>query len=340
MHFFVVPETRIASLIDKEAKRLRKEDPNCQHVYGPGEVSGRPSMKEVFATWGRPFKMFIKEPIVLWLSLLSGFSDALIFIFMDSFHPVFNQWGFGTIQQGLIFISVIIGYIIAYVTYFPTLRSQEKIRRSNPHLLSPETRLTWLCITAPGLAFGLFGFAGASWGPPVSWVVPMIFVSFIAIANYNIYLGTVDYMVAAYGPYSASATGGNALARDVLAGVAAFYAGPLYTSINVPHWNLVAPTLILAVLSVGFLVSLYVIYYRGDTMRLNSKMAQDISHDRQDIEQRRRTLNPDDIPDIEAAIRNRQRSAPPTRQPTPAPHDNEVTYGNGGLEEFTAGQAR
>jgi len=39
-------------------------------------------------------------------------------------------------------------------------------------------------------------------------------------------MATVDYMVAAYGEYSASATGGNALARDVLAGAAAMYAAP------------------------------------------------------------------------------------------------------------------
>ena len=33
-------------------------------------------------------------------------------------------------------------------------------------------------------------------------------------------------MIASYGPYSASATGGNALARDFLAGIAAMYASP------------------------------------------------------------------------------------------------------------------
>lgn len=75
----------------------------------------------------------------------------------------------------------------------------------------------------------------------------MIFSTLIAIANvgqenvsshvpkgrltfersqYAIYMATIDYMVAAYGPYSASATGGNALARDFLAGIAALYATP------------------------------------------------------------------------------------------------------------------
>lgn len=48
--------------------------------------------------------MFFTEPIVLWLSLLSGFSDALIFTFMESFKPVYSQWGFGTVGVGLAFI--------------------------------------------------------------------------------------------------------------------------------------------------------------------------------------------------------------------------------------------
>lgn len=39
-------------------------------------------------------------------------------------------------------------------------------------------------------------------------------------------MATIDYMVASYGPYSASATGGNALARDFLAGIAALYSTP------------------------------------------------------------------------------------------------------------------
>lgn len=51
--------------------------------------------------------------------------------------------------------------------------------------------------------------------------------------QFAIYMATIDYMVASYGPYAASATGGNALARDFLAGVAAMYSVPckplLYT---------------------------------------------------------------------------------------------------------------
>lgn len=104
VHFFANPETRATVLLDREAKRRRKsgEDPN---VYGPNEIRGhRLSARQVGTIFWRPFYMFLTEPIVTWLSLLSGFSDALIFTFLQSFTPVYEQWGFGVIGVSLAFI--------------------------------------------------------------------------------------------------------------------------------------------------------------------------------------------------------------------------------------------
>lgn len=71
------------------------------------------------------------------------------------------------------------------------------------------------------------GFAWTSLGPPqVHWIAPLIFTTIVGIANYAVYKSSIDYMIAAYGPYAASATGGNDLARDFLAGIAALYAHP------------------------------------------------------------------------------------------------------------------
>lgn len=108
-------------LVDREAKRRREH--MGQDVYGPGEVGGHIGMKEVLRIWSRPvrhlnsrdvvsalkavlaqFIMFATEPIVLWLSLLSGFSDALIFTFLASYPLVYQQWGFGTIGIALAFV--------------------------------------------------------------------------------------------------------------------------------------------------------------------------------------------------------------------------------------------
>ena len=103
VHFFFVPETRVTIMLDKEAKRRRKNGET--NIYGPSEMTKqRISLKEVLTIWYRPFEMFVTEPIVLCLSLLSGFSDALIFTFLEAFTPVFKQWGFDAVQTGLAFI--------------------------------------------------------------------------------------------------------------------------------------------------------------------------------------------------------------------------------------------
>jgi MFS family permease len=134
LHFFLVPETRSTVMMDEIAKKRRKagEDPN---VYGPNErvpIHQRFSMKEILITWYRPFKMFLTEPIVLVLSLLSGFSDALIFMFIQSFSLVYTQWGFSTVAQGLAFIPIGIGYFIAWMLFIPAIKKNIKQRADNP----------------------------------------------------------------------------------------------------------------------------------------------------------------------------------------------------------------
>lgn len=105
VHFFV-PETRCSILVTREAKRRRKMG---DEVYSGDEIKGKHiTAKHLLMVWSRPFIMFIREPIVLCLSMLSGFSDSLIFTFLQSFTPVFKQWGFSTITIGLSFLPYVL----------------------------------------------------------------------------------------------------------------------------------------------------------------------------------------------------------------------------------------
>ncbi|KAL6721485.1 hypothetical protein ACLMJK_000589 [Lecanora helva] len=290
-HFILVPETRSTIILDRLAKKRRKAGET--NVYGPNELKeNRFSMKEILITWSRPFEMFVKEPIVLCLSLLSGFSDALIFTFLESFNPVYKQWDFGTTAIGLAFIPINIGYIVAYFSFFPFIHRQRKIRSRDPDALQPEARLYWLLFLAPLEPLGLFGFAWTSLGPSddVHWIAPMIFSLLIAVANYAIYMATIDYMIASYGPYSASATGGNGFARDFLAGVSAMYAIPFYSNIGSGHAKhlLEWPTTILAILGILVAIPIYVFYWKGPYVREKSKFAQTLASDRKKKEGNRR----------------------------------------------------
>ena len=123
-------------------------------------------------------------------------------------------------------------------------------------------------------------------------------------------MATIDYMIASYGPYAASATGGNGLARDFLAGVAAMYSMPckcasregltafgysltesiVYT--NVPAFGrlqLVLPTIILACLAFLVTIPIFVFYWKGPAIRARSKFAQSLACDRKAHEERRRS---------------------------------------------------
>ncbi|KAK1636077.1 major facilitator superfamily transporter [Colletotrichum phormii] len=291
LHAFTVPETRTTIMMNRIAKRRRKEgNPN---IWGPDELvpfKDRFSAKEVISTWIRPFKMFLTEPIVLVLSLLSGFSDALIFMFIQSFVLVYGQWGFSTVQVGLAFIPIGIGYVLAWLLFIPAIKRNIKERAAKPNddRAQYESRLWFLLYTAPCLPIGLIGFAWTIQGPPIHWIGSMVFAAIVGIANYAIYMATIDYMICAYGPYSASATGGNGWARDFLAGVLTVPATPFFTNIGASTGkNLEYACTILFCISFILVIAVYVIYWKGPTLRARSPFAQKLAGARDDAGDRR-----------------------------------------------------
>ncbi|POS83983.1 putative MFS multidrug transporter [Erysiphe pulchra] len=278
LHFFMVPETRTTIMMDRIAKKKRAA--SGENIWGPTELipyRQRFSCSEILITWLRPFKMFLTEPIVLVLSLLSGFSDALIFMFIQSFALVYHQWKFDSVSLGLAFVPIGLGYLIAWISFIPMIRRNIKERKDKPtdERAQFESRLWWLLYTAPCLPIGLIGFAWTSTGPPLHWIYSMIFSGIVGIANYAVYMATIDYMVTAYGPYSASATGGNGWARDFLAGVLTIPATPFFT--NIGSNPLANASTILACISLILVMAVYIIYWKGPELRHRSPFAQQLS---------------------------------------------------------------
>ncbi|KAI8954173.1 MFS general substrate transporter [Xylaria longipes] len=282
LHLFTVPETRTTVMMNDIAKKRRKtgQDPN---VYGPDEIESfwqRFTFKELIYTWMRPFRMFLTEPIVLSLSLLSGFSDAIIFVQIQSLGLVYKQWDFNSWQTGLSFVGFGVGYLLAWIIFIPSFSRNKKQREKYPddEHAQYESRMYLLLWLAPLLPIGLLIFAFASAGPPLHWIGPVIATAIIGIANYAIYMATIDYMICAYGPYSASATGGNGWARDFLAGVLTVPATPFYTNIGAAqHKNFEYPSLILFAISVVLVAAVYWVYWKGPTLRKQSPFAQSLA---------------------------------------------------------------
>lgn len=315
--------------MNKIAKKRRKTGQDS-NIYGPDEIESlwqRFTVKELIYTWMRPFRMFLTEPIVLSLSLLSGFSDALIFVQIQSLALVYKQWDFNSWQIGLAFTGFGVGYLLAWLIFIPSFSRNRKRREKYPddEHAQYESRMSLLLWLAPLLPIGLLIFAFASAGPPLHWIGPVIATAIIGVANYAIYMATIDYMICAYGPYSASATGGNGWARDFLAGVLTVPATPFYTNIGAAqHKNFEYPSLILFAISVVLVAAVYWVYWKGPMLRKRSPFAQSLAKGTAEVLGRRvsnatRRSSTAAHPSIAVADADVEHSAamlPPTRGPT------------------------
>lgn len=150
-----------------------------------------------------------------------------------------------------------------------------------------ESRLWWLLYTAPCLPIGLIGFAWTVQGPPMHWIGSSVFAAIIGIANYSIYMATIDYMICAYGPYSASATGGNGWARDFLAGVLTIPATPFFS--NIGSRPLEYANTILFAIALVLVSAVYVIYFNGPKLRARSPFAQQLEEESKGNDKRRKS---------------------------------------------------
>ncbi|KAK0279322.1 hypothetical protein LTS00_013427 [Friedmanniomyces endolithicus] len=272
IHAFA-PETRASAMLAKQAKLLRKQG---YEVYAEQELAGsfrkRIDFKEAFKLMWRPYQFLLTEPIVGFLSLLSGFSDALIFVGLESFGLVLAKWNFDDVQVGLAFIGLMVGYVIAYALYMWDYKKQRAIMQGDTANMAPERRLRLLLWLVALEAHRSFRFRMDELGPTCRALDRS------GIANFAIYMATIDYMVAAYGPYSASATGGNGFCRDFLAGIAALYATPFYTSIaKGTRWQLTVPSLILSAIALVGTLPVYYFYVRGEDARNKSKYAKQLA---------------------------------------------------------------
>lgn len=97
-------------------------------------------------------------------------------------------------------------------------------------------------------------------------------------------MATIDYMICAYGPYSASATGGNGWSRDFLAGVLTLPAIPFFQNIGASSGkNLEYACTILFCISFVLVIAVYVIYWKGPQLRKRSPFAQKLAGQRAEV---------------------------------------------------------
>jgi len=163
----------------------------------------------------------------------------------------------------------------------------------------------------------------------------MIGAAIIGIANYSIYMATIDYMITAYGPYSASATGGNGWSRDFLAGVLTIPATPFYTNIGGKK-HLQDASTILACIAFVLVIAVYVIYWKGPVLRARSPFAQQLKASKHESGSRRVSV----IPSLQSSRRQSYAASLPGSRPNSRPGSRASSRPGVGSRSNTAQAVR
>ncbi|KAH8655228.1 major facilitator superfamily domain-containing protein [Xylariales sp. PMI_506] len=248
----------------------------------------------------RPFHLLFTEPAVFFFSLWVSFAWAVLYLTFGSIPLVFaNQYGFNQEQTGYVFISMIVGSILATAigvyqesllkhpkwqrkagngggpTDAPQTRSDRFwafMRRRFPSE-APESRLYFTCVSGILLPAGLYLF-GFGARPDIHWIVPAIAITLATMGIFFVYLATFNYLADSYHAYASSALAAQSFCRNMLAGAFPLVVTPLFDNLGDSAAGGLLGAIATALTAVPWALAIF-----GERIRRRSKFAVSLEHE-------------------------------------------------------------
>lgn len=222
--------------------------------------------------------MLCTEPVVLSFGLWSAFCIGTAFMFTQSIVQVYDSlysWTyFGT---GLVQVAIVIGELVGLAV---SLLGDELYSRStvgngeNPGQPIPEARL-YLSVPASfiGLAGGLFWYAWTS-KPDLHWILPTIGLGFVGFGMFIVVTAVSNYLLDAYGKYTASAIAGCVFLENSFAAFLPLATQSMYTNLG---FSWASSFLGFLALGLSFIPLVLIAY--GKSIRKRSTFISEAGHD-------------------------------------------------------------
>lgn len=279
--FFFLPETSTSTILLQRARRLRRQTKNNNLQSQSESDQARLTVNEVIvqSLW-RPLQINLFDPSVLFTSLYTGLMYGIFYSFFEVFPFVYstglpghasptNGYGMNAGQVGLIFLSISVGVSIAIICYvaYLMLVFEPEIRKRG--LGEPERRLICGLPASFLVPIGLFmfGWTGNS-SPTIPWIVPTIGITIFVIGIFTLFQVIFIYIAISYPMYSASLFAANDFVRSSLGCGAIHFSRPLFINLGVGKG-----VSLLAGLSCGGVIGIFVLYFYGATLRQRSRFA-------------------------------------------------------------------
>jgi MFS family permease len=127
-----VPETYGPVLLKRRAERLRRETGD-EGIVAPIELSKQTWQEFCTVVLTRPVRMFVNEWIVLFSCLYLSVAYAIFYIFFQAYPIIFGGvYGFSAGEQGLTFLPIGVGAMMAGGVYLYWEHFLEKARERDP----------------------------------------------------------------------------------------------------------------------------------------------------------------------------------------------------------------
>jgi len=112
--WLILHETRADVILKRRAGKIRKE--TGRSVYAESEIRATSIWKLVQTSFERPTRMLISEPVVSFFTLWISFAWGILFLFFSSVVQTYsNNYGWGSLQTGLIQLAISVGALIGTV---------------------------------------------------------------------------------------------------------------------------------------------------------------------------------------------------------------------------------
>jgi MFS family permease len=266
---FCLPEMYGPVLLERKARRLRKETGNDQLYHPHEKITDELTFESIFTKhFSRPIRMLFTEPMVTAIACYASFVYALLYLTLEVFPIVFEQnRGWAPVTGSLPFLGLFIGVCAAVfvnLAYQPRYARISDAAHGKP---VPEARLAPMAIGGFLFAIGLFWF-GWTADPKISWISPVFAAGFIGAGFNIIFQQCINFLVDTYAEYAASAVSANTLLRSIAGAGFPLLARPMFNGLGVgPAMSILGAVATIA-LPVPFLFMKY-----GVKLRKMSKFA-------------------------------------------------------------------
>jgi len=253
----------------KLAQKKRK-DTGDNRYYAPLEISQVGTMKRLENILLKPFKVFIYEPMLIFMTVYMSFIYGCVYLNFEAYPIVFSvghKLNAGT--SGLMFIPILVGAIgsvIAYQVIFNP-RYQKLMAEYAPNPVPPEARLSLALFAAPLFAISFFWFAWTSY-PSISFWAPMLSGAAFGWSVIWLFLAMFNYILDTYLEFSASALAVTTVFRSIFGAAFPLFATQMYDALN-PRWG----STLLGCFAILMIPIPFILKRYGPALRLKSRYA-------------------------------------------------------------------